>query len=123
MAERGGERASCCERRKSQRGEAGRVFAQVDDLPRVPLVAEDQRREEGQRDQHRRRSSSARRQQDRGSGGTGGEQQAHRGEDVAQPDLPSRWQLGVGRGRASCSFMTPPGTRVRSCPRSLTRSL
>jgi len=45
------------------------VVAEVDDLVGVPLVAEDQDREEGDRQQHRCRARAAWREEDRGGAG------------------------------------------------------
>jgi hypothetical protein len=64
------------------------VVAQIDYLLRVPLVAEDQGREEGQGRQHRERTRAALRQQDRAGGRSRREEDAECREEVAQPLLP-----------------------------------
>ena len=96
----------------------------------VPLVAEDQDREEGDRDQHRQRAPAARRQQDRGGAGAGGDQHAGAGEELAQGADPAASRLaarapqaGLPAWRRRCRRITPGVTSVRSSPSSFTRSL
>jgi hypothetical protein len=111
-----------------QGGGAGVVVAQVDDLLGVPLVAEDQDREEADRDQHRQRALAAGRQQDRGGAGSGGGENAGRGQEVAQGACLGSGrgfalQADLARGGTRCRRIVPGGTSVRCCPSSLTRSL
>ena len=125
-AEGVGEDADRGDGERSQQGDdAGRVVAQVDDLVGVPLVAEDQDREEDERQEHRRRAGAAGGEQDRGGAGAGGDEDAGAREDVAQgeglPRLPAG-RLPAG-GRDAVQADRPGGTRLRSWPSSLTRSL
>ncbi len=73
------------------------MVAQVDDPVRVPLVAEDEHRDEGERDEHRRRSQPPRRGEDRGRGGQRRDQDARPGQDAAQAaPFAARLQPAVG---------------------------
>ena len=106
-----------------QHHEPGLVVTQGDDLRRVPLVAEDQQREEADRCEHRQRARTARRQQDRGRAGPGGDQQAGGGEQLAQGATPLRLHSARGRSGGRCRWIVPGRTRVRPWPSSFTRSL
>jgi len=57
------------QREEGEGDQPRRVVAQVSDLVRVPLIAEDQGREEGQRGEHRGGAQAAGGQQDRAGRG------------------------------------------------------
>ena len=110
------------ESQKGQGGEAVAVVAQVDDLVGVPLVAEDQRREEEEGRQHDGGAGLSCRQQDRHGGCAGRGEDADPRQDVAHR-APWGAQPFSGRRGARCSLITPGGTRTLSWPSSLTLSL
>ena len=108
---------------QGQRQQPRRAVAEIGDRRRVPLVAGDQDREEGQGRQHRDRARPRRDEQDRGRRGGGGRDHAGAGE-CAQPPCPRparRQPFGLGSARWSRSV--PPGVSVRSWPIRTTRNL
>src|SRR4051794_13612604 len=101
------------------------MVAQVDDLVGVPLVAEDEEREEDEGDEHRGRAQAAGGGQDRSGCGHRACQDPCAGEELAQPlllDTDSSQMMSVDRF-ASCNLIAPGGTSTRSWPSSFTLSL
>ena len=89
------------------------VVAQFDDLVVVPLVAEDQDREEDQRGQHRGAPHPPGGQQDRGAGAGRGDQHARAGEEVADAQQWPRLCRRIGPGRVSSRPSSSSITRTR----------
>jgi hypothetical protein len=76
-----GEHCGACQGGNAKPNQTVGLVAQIDDLGRVPLVAENQGREEGEGKEHRRRARTARGQQNRGRPGPGRKQNAEPGRD------------------------------------------
>ena len=89
----------------------GGVVAEIDYPVGVPLVAEDEDRDEGDRCEHRRRAQPSRGIEDRDRGGGDGEEDSSPREDAAQSaPFATRLQAMAAERR----WIVPGGTRTRS---------
>jgi len=73
------------EREKAERGESRGMVAEVRDLVRVPLVAEDQGRKEDKRGEHCDSAQATSREKNPARGTSSCDEHPDAGEEVAQP--------------------------------------